>query len=177
MGKRTPTTEYVFWQETLYRNTGNPIHVWDAISSCRSARPKPLPLPTWCLEYLQIAAMNVRHLSRGADYRRRPKAKEGDPAFHDFLGTKTMTPKKATTLVLGALGLTRKGWNAFTEHARWMDKEIDRENFHWFQHHEGLKSEEAARKVMELRGLSDTSAARRRIAQALKVLPFEERET
>ncbi len=142
-------------EETLFRNTGNPLHVWRAIDMCLS-EIEPKPLPGWCLIYLKDVSANLKALSWRKDFRVKDKEKK-------------ISSKAATELLAPALGLTRKGWNAFTAAHNWFEKEVER--LVYADLRLVSKSEVAIEMLRKRRGLSDTSAMRRRIAQALKALP------
>ena len=168
--------EYLRSCHTLFRNTGNPVHAWDAIHACLEPNARSIPLPPWCAAYLSTVSENIFHLSRGADYRTRPNARSGDAAYHAHVRHRTLAPDQAMKLIPDALALTRKGWNAFAAWEAWMQKEADMEESFELRSR-GMTAEQAARIIQERRGLSDTRAARRRIAEALKALPIREDET
>ena len=96
-----------------YSATGNPIYAWEAIDWCRNGANPPCPLPDWCVDYLAEAAKKVSALMATE-----PQVTTIDGVVVTTFGSigsgpgaTPHTPNESE--MLGALGFTGKGWNAF----------------------------------------------------------------
>lgn len=119
----------------LYERTGNPVYVWLALRTIAHAaghrterdeaaddrfrrdghpidderqerNPSDATIPAWCLAYLAQSAAGLFDLQRGYDFRKPyPPRFEGRHLAHN----------DAMELVPQALGLSRRGWNAFRQ--------------------------------------------------------------
>lgn len=163
--------------EATYRATGNPLHIWAVIGHRLKARREggAVTLPAWCADYLEATDSNLSALLNGRDFRE-PTTTGGYENDGGDGSRKRLTLRQATALMPAAFGLVRDGWNAFERYWSWFAKDVDRENV-WHMRRDGMTAEQALEVIRERRGLSDTRAVRRRIAEAKKTLPTIEDET
>lgn len=107
--------------ERNYLATGNPLYAWDAIRLCLNQRR--MALPPWLLRFLLEAAKNLIALAEGHDPTTFPERQEGEVAdaymgrFLEWKG-KEVPPDKAIGILARALGLSRRGYNAFASFQR-----------------------------------------------------------
>ncbi len=99
----------------LYGETGNPLYaIWalHIVSDPRLATARGVDsacaIPEWCLDWLHPALGNVLAIARGV--RRR-----GEPVAVETREKRVLTPRGAAQRVPQALGLTRRGKNAFRD--------------------------------------------------------------
>ncbi len=97
-----------------YSATSNPLFVWMAINWCRNETPRR-SLPDWCVDHLAEVAWRVNGLMEI-----KPQVETIDGAVVTSVGSigkwrgrAPLTPKASE--MLGALGFTSKGKNAFKE--------------------------------------------------------------
>jgi len=126
--------------EALFRETNNPLYVWNAIWHCfamgelrqmlegdAEGDPQPVspyPFPNWCLSYLSAAANQFTDLCRGAD-----RANEAP-----------VTPAEALKAVPSVLGFGRKGFNAFDSWNATLDAEINAHAFDVLKEERGYEA-------------------------------------
>ncbi len=97
-GARKLDPDLAMWLASLerwWKQTSNPLHVWEAIARCLNADP-PVPIPEWCLPYLADVARNITDLKWQVARRRMPH-------------------EQAAKRVGGALRVVRQGANAFAQ--------------------------------------------------------------
>ena len=101
------TLEYA---RKLYDETGNPLYaMWAIHLSVRDSRLDPASaIPDWCLDWLHSAFGNVLAIARGVQRR-------GAPISSETRAKRVLTPRGAAQRVPQALGLTRRGKNAFRD--------------------------------------------------------------
>lgn len=155
--------------------TGNPLYAWDAIRHCHHPN-YPLPYPRWVCDYLDRTATELHVLGRLLDPTLFPerRAAESDAEFRlrfeDWAAGKhgvAITPREARELTAGALGLVRRGWNAFKQFhadARARSDALDHD----------LRSGQSAQAALDGKlaqsGRTDADSLRRRIAYGRKLL-------
>lgn len=103
------------FSRSAYSASGNPVFVWVAINWCRNEVTPPAPLPDWCVHHLGQDAGRVSALMSLS-----PQTETIDGVAVASVGTIGKGPGRAPPTpkpgeILGALGFTRKGWNAFKE--------------------------------------------------------------
>jgi hypothetical protein len=129
-----------------YDHTKNPLIIWQALNTWFTlnhhralARKAPLPMPEWIASYLCVVARRITDLANGLDYQEAPEPYGALPRAQESVQraksrVQTLTPDKASNRVPAALGLVRKGWNAFERLSSRRSKEIDAlstEGYRW----------------------------------------------
>lgn len=154
----------------------NPLYVWQAVGLCNLADYPPRPLPRWCMTYLTTVAVRLTALGRLNDPRSYPFQQPGETgdAQADRQAAwraQRMPPAAAIGVVPWALGLTRRGWNAFAR--------FDAEQQHDFEAalYEGSDREQrraVLARVGKRQSISDLAARRviRRASQRRTALPL-----
>ena len=100
--------------------TGNPLYAWEAIKSCHHPN-YPMPYPEWVRDYLRDTAIELHVLARLLDPNTFPEQGEAETdadhmtRFEAWQRTARVSPKKAAELTVRALGLVRRGWNAYRQ--------------------------------------------------------------
>lgn len=91
-----------------YDQTKNPVYVWRAIAVCGGdLTGEPSPYPAWCVEYLTRTSQNITWLAQRRDSRTK------DPSHVDRGRVAAISFAEALKRLPNALGLSKKGWNAF----------------------------------------------------------------
>jgi len=110
--------EFLSEAEQVFRETGNPLFVWQAVRNClvrKGGYPRD-PLPEWVCDYLAQVSLRLGWLALGRDFTSpggRGHTSDGKTAY-SFPAW--ITPLQARDLLPRALGLTsRSGKSAFRE--------------------------------------------------------------
>jgi hypothetical protein len=137
----------------LYQQTGNSLCVWQAIWWCRDGEPSALP--DWCLQYLgEVASAFAK--------------------FSDQVARGEIDAQEASQGVPAALGLVRKGWNAFRREVTTATQQQLAIQYLFDRKH-GISSAQATENVREAVRVEEERSARRLIADGLKLLRANER--
>jgi hypothetical protein len=98
-----------------YSATANPIFAWMAVHWCRNETTPPSPLPDWCIDCLAETAHRFNTLMSPA-----PQVETIDGVAITSVGSigkgaGRAPPTPKASQILGALGFTAKGKNAFKD--------------------------------------------------------------
>jgi hypothetical protein len=183
------TREAIEENRVRYEATRNPLYAWQALAALfalnrlrRRAGQDAMPLPHWCEEYLGIIARRLADLAEGLDFREAPQPFGRLPRTAEALQRthrrrRTVPPDRAREQVPAALGLVRKGWNAFERAQALREKELDELGAELFRMVGGKGEAEAVEMLLDEHGeraerqgtepaISGVRSARKRIAEA-----------
>ena len=183
------TREAIEENRVRYEATSNPLYAWNALAALfalnrvrRRAGQDAVPLPHWCEEYLGIVARRLADLAEGLDFREAPEPFGRLPRTAEALQRthrrkRTVRPDRAREQVPSALGLAKKGWNAFERVQALREKEVDELGVELFRTVGGKGEGEAVEMLLDEHGeraerqgaepdISDARSARKRISEA-----------
>jgi hypothetical protein len=160
-----------------FEKTGNPIYVFWALSGIYSGatlrwlesdgkdeyEPK---IPKWIHDYLSSVSRNIFNLTYSRDPRAAPydidiTTPEGKAAWRAWRHESALEREKAIDLLPAALGMSRKGWNAFSNFDSIMRKEDIRDAIDELIQSNGVTLEEAAGIVAEENGFEEIQSVLR----------------
>jgi hypothetical protein len=176
-GERDAEAEAFLHFQARFEETKNPIFVFWALKiayieaddrahfSEGSAGYKPR-IPRWIHRYLRFVAANIFDLTFHRDPRTMPGDKdirtpEGKAAWRAWLHEGTLEREKAIDLLPGALGMSRKGWNAFSNFDSITRKENIRDAIDELIQSNGMTLEEAAAIIAEEDGFEEVQSVLR----------------
>jgi hypothetical protein len=160
-----------------FETTGNPIYVFWALrgiymeaafrvrDSDGKSEYKP-KIPEWIHGYLSFVSRNIFNLAYNRDPRTFPHdmditTPEGKAAWRIWLHEGVIEREKAIELLPGALGMSRKGWNAFSNFDSIARKENIRDAVDRLMESEGKTLEEAALVIAEEAGYDEAQSVLR----------------
>lgn len=160
-----------------FERTGNPIYVFWALRGIYMGaafrvrdsdgkdeyEPK---IPKWIHEYLSFVSRNIFNLAYSRDPRTVPHdmditTPEGKAAWRAWLHEGALEREKAIDLLPSALGMSRKGWNAFSHFDSIMRKEGIRDAIDELTQSNGMTLEEAAGIIAEEDGFEEVQSVLR----------------
>jgi hypothetical protein len=109
------TEAHLGFLRSSYLATANPVFAWMAIHWCRNETTPPSPLPDWCIDCLAETAHRFNALMSPA-----PQVETIDSVAITSVGSigkgaGRAPPTPKASQILGALGFTAKGKNAFKD--------------------------------------------------------------
>ena len=160
-----------------FERTGNPIYVFWALRGIYMGAAFRVPdsggkdeyepkIPKWIHEYLSFVSRNIFNLAYSRDPRTVPHdmditTPEGKAAWRAWLHEGALEREKAIDLLPGALGMSRKGWNAFSNFDSIMRKEDIRDAIDELIQSNGMTLEEAAGIIAEEDGFKEVQSVLR----------------
>ena len=160
-----------------FERTGNPIYVFSVLKSIYGEatrrwlesggkdeyEPK---IPKWIHDYLFFVSRNIFNLVYHRDPRVAPydvdiTTPEGKAAWRAWLHEGTVEREKAIDLLPQALGMSRKGWNAFSNFDSIWRKENIRDAIDELIQNNGMTLEEAANIIAEEDGFEEVQSVLR----------------
>jgi hypothetical protein len=155
------TEAHLEFLRSSYLATANPVFAWLAIHWCRNETTPPSPLPDWCIDCLAETAGRFNALMSPAPQVETAIDGVAITSFGSIgKGARRAPPTPKASQILGALGFTAKGKNAFKDagsklRARRAAVRFDEASS------TGRSSGEALKEVMEWLGEHDETNAKK----------------
>lgn len=157
-----------------YSENHNPLFVWDAIRYCLAKADEdhnwqPFPIPNWCLGYLNGVALDLHMIKMGAPVPAGTRSMKNGKSITVYKKLFD-TPKEQLGVVLTALGLRKKGKNAFYDYEQQRMAIGALDYFHYLTSEKGLKATEAESVLAQEYGVEENTTVRRWVTRARKLM-------